>query len=108
MATVAKRLIDGSLMVAALAIYYTVPLNSRAVTKRVSLSNGTANHVDCAIHLVPSGAGASAANKVAARTLSPGETQTIPEAEGQVLEGAGTIQASGLNVAIVASGVEIA
>lgn len=110
MAITAKRLIDGTLLTGALATLYTAPANTRTVIKRLVLNNsqaaGTAP-VACVVNLIPSGGSASDANEVAQRTLAPGESQTIPEAEGQVLEAGGFLQASGLNVTIVASGVEI-
>lgn len=107
MANTPKRLVEGSQLTAAAATYYTTPANARAIIRRMVLHNSTAAPVACAVHLVASGDSAGVENRVAAPTLAAGESRTVTEAEGQVLEAEGTIQASGLDVTLVASGVEV-
>lgn len=108
MTTTAKRLISGSQMTGAAATYYTAGTLTKAVIKRLVLCNTTAGAVACTLYLVPSGGSAGATNTItSARTLAAGETWVCPEAEGMVLEAAGFIQGLGLNVTIMASGVEI-
>lgn len=91
------------------ATYYTAPSasGSRAIVRRMVLINTTAAPVACAVYLVASGGAAAVTNEVSAPTLAAGESRTITEAEGQVIEAGGTIQALGLSVTIVASGVEV-
>lgn len=107
MANTPKRLIEGSQLTGALATYYTAGATMRTIIRRMVLHNSTASPVACAVHLVPSGGTATVANRLKAPTLAAGESLTITEAEGQVLEASGFIQASGLNVTIMASGVEV-
>jgi hypothetical protein len=102
-----KRLVEGSALTAAAATYYTTPANARAIIRRMVLYNPTASPVACSVYLVASGGSAAATNLVKAPTLAAGESMTITEAEGQVLEAGGTIQALGLGVTLVASGVEV-
>lgn len=107
MANTPKRLVDGSALTGAAVVYYTTPASARAIIRRMVLHNSTAAPVACAVHLVASGGSATTSNRVKAPTLAAGESMTITEAEGQVLEEGGTIQASGLGVTIVSSGVEV-
>lgn len=108
MAITAKRLISGSQLTGAAATYYTAPASTKAIIKRLILCNTTAGAVACTVYLVPSGGTAGATNTItSAHTVGIGETWIVPEAEGMVLEAAGFIQALGLNVTIIASGVEI-
>lgn len=107
MANTPKRLVDGSVLTGSVATYFTASASTRVIVRRLTLLNTTAGVVACAVHLVPSAGSATSANEVAAPVLAAGESRTITEAEGQVLEAGGTIQASGLGVTIVASGVEV-
>lgn len=107
MANTPKRLIEGSVMTAVAATYFTAAASTRVIIRRLVLMNTTAGVVPCAVYLVPSGGTAVVADEVAAPVLAAGESRTITEAEGQVLEAGATIQALGLGVTIVASGVEV-
>lgn len=109
MANTPKRLVAGSQMTGVAATYYTAPTatGSRAIIRRLALMNTTAAPVACVVYLVASGGAAAVTNEVAAPTLAAGESRTITEAEGQVLEAGGFIAALGLNVTITASGVEV-
>ena len=107
MANTPKRLVDGSVLTAVAATYFTAGANTRSIIRRMTLMNTTAGVVACAVYLVPSGGTAGASNEVAAPVLAAGESRTITEAEGQVLEAGGTIQALGLGATLVASGVEV-
>lgn len=107
MANTPKRLVDGSVLTGAAATYFTASASTRVIIRRMTLMNTTAGVVACTVYLVPSGGTATTANEVSAPILAAGESRTITEAEGQVLEAGGTIQALGLGVTLVASGVEV-
>lgn len=108
MTVTARRLVPGSQLTAAALPYYTAPAGTRAVLKSVDLCNTTAGAVAVTVHLVPSGGAASAANTlINALSLAANATYTCPELVNQVIEAGGSLQALGLNVTLVASGVEI-
>jgi hypothetical protein len=109
-----KRLISGSQLTGSAATYYTVPTNTnavispKAVITRLILCNTTAGAVACTVYLVPSGGAAGVTNTItSAKSIAVGETWCCPEAEGQVLEAGGFIQAKGLDVTIMCSGHEL-
>jgi len=103
----AKRLVAGSQLTAAAATYYTAPAATKAIIKAATLLNNTGGAVTVDVHLVPNGGSATAANRVLRKTLANDTGHTCPELVNQVLEAGGTIQALGLNVAMVVSGVEL-
>jgi hypothetical protein len=108
MSTTTKRLIAGSQLTGTAATYYTVPANTRAVLKAASLTNTTAGAVACTVYLVPSGGSAGASNAIiSAKSVAANETYSCPELVNQVLESGYTVQAFGLNVTFMASGIEI-
>lgn len=103
-----KRLISGSQLTGAAATYYTAPTLTKAIIKRLTLCNTTAGAVACTVYLVPSGGTAGATNTISsAKSVAAGETWLCSAAEGMALEAGGFIQALGLNVTIMASGVEV-
>lgn len=109
MAVTPKRLVDGSQLTAAAAVYYT----STAVKTRIdacALTNSTVGAVTATMHLVPSGGTATASNMIlSAKSLAAGETLIVPGAIGQWLEAGGTIQALASAISsidLVASGVQ--
>jgi hypothetical protein len=108
MATTASRLISGSQMTGTAATYYTSPASTKTVIKALTLVNTTAGAVACTVYLVPNAGSPGASNAVVnARTLAVNESYTCPESINHVLEAGGYISAFGLNVTIVASGVQI-
>lgn len=106
-----KRLVEGSLLTASAAIYYTAPANTKTVIRQLAVTNTDTVARTVTIHLVVSAGSASAANRIAsARNLAPGETWPCAAAIGQVLEAGGTLQALASTtsvVALVASGTEV-
>lgn len=108
MTTTAKRLVPGSQLTASVATYYTAPTKTRAVIRSAQLVNTTGGAVAVTVYAVPSGASAGAANTlISARAVAAGESYSCPELVNTVLEEGGTLQALGLNVTLVVSGVEI-
>lgn len=105
-----KRLINGSQLTIAAAVYYTAPVNTVATISAMSITNTTGTARTVTVHLVPSGGGATASNTVcSARVVSPGETFNVFGAIGQSLAAGGTIQAladAATALTIVASGYE--
>lgn len=108
MAQTAKRLISGSQLTGSAATYYTTPAATSTVIKKLVLINTTAAPVACTIYLIPSGGSAGVTNSVTvARSIGANESWSCPEAENMVLPTGGFLQALGLNVTIMASGIEI-
>lgn len=108
MTVTARRLVPGSQLTGAAAAYYTAPTNTRAVIKAATLTNTTAGAVAVTVYLVPSGGSAGATNVlISALNLAAGAAYACPELINQVIEAGGSLQAFGLNVTLVASGVEI-
>lgn len=108
MTTTAKSLVSGSQLTAAADTYYTAPASTKAVIRSATLCNTTAGTVACTVYLVPNGGTAGASNTViSARSIVAGATDNCAELVNKVLEAGGTIQAQGLNVTLVASGMEI-
>ena len=105
-----KRLISGSQLTVAAAVYYTTPVNTVTTISAMSVTNTTGTARTVTVHLVPSGGSADATNVVcSARTVSPGETFNVFGAIGQTLAAGGTIQAladAATALALVASGYE--
>jgi len=112
-ASTPTRLISGALgqLTASTATYYTTPVNKRTIISRLVLCNttGTARTVD--LYLVPSGGSATAANQIlTAEPVAASTSYIVSEAERQVLESGGTIQASAdaaSAVTIIGSGSEV-
>ena len=108
MAQTAKRLISGSQLTGSAATYYTAPANTTTIIKKLVLVNTTAGAVACTIYLIPSGGSAGATNTLTiSRSIGINESWSCPEAENMVLAAGGFIQSLGLNVTIMASGIEV-
>jgi hypothetical protein len=111
MARTAKRLIAGSQLTTSAATYYTAPALTTTVIRKLIFVNTTGGAVTVTAHLIPSGGSASASNTIAsAKSLAAGEAWSCSDAEGQVLEAAGFIQAlasAGTSITVIASGIEI-
>jgi len=100
-----KNLADGALT-ASLVTQYTAPANTKAIIKAASLCNTSGGAVLVTLTLNPRTAG-SARTLIDNRSVADEETYNCPEVINHVLEAGGVIQASGLNVLFVMSGVEI-
>jgi hypothetical protein len=105
-----QRLIEGSQIGTGIATYYAVPDNTRTKITILTVTNTTGTARTVTIHLVPSGATASAANMVvSARNVAAGQSLVLPEA-AHVLESGGSIQALASNASaltLMASGAEV-
>lgn len=105
-----KRLVDGSLLTVAAAIYYTAPANTLTTISACTLTNTTAGALTATVYLVPNAGSPTAANTVlSARTLAAGESLNVGSAIGQTLSAGGTLQAlasAGASISLVASGYE--
>lgn len=112
MARTPKRIIAGAQLTTSTAIYYTAPTNQSCVIRRVSFTNTTGTAATVDLYLVASGGTAGASNQIVVdKVISPGETWSCPDVEGQVLAPGGTIQAqSDTNsaITIIGSGTEVA
>ena len=103
-----SRLVDGSQLTAAAAIYYTAPANTITTIAACTLTNTTAGAVTATMHLVPSAGTPTASNMIlSARVIAAGESYNVGSAIGQTLAAGGTIQAlagAAASIALVASG----
>ena len=108
MAQTPKRLISGSQLTGSAATYYTTPAATSTIIKKLVLINTTGAAVACTVYLIPSGGSAGVTNNVTiARSVAPNESWSCAEAENMVLPTGGFIQALGLSVTIMCSGIEI-
>jgi len=107
MAQAPKRIIEGATLTGSAATYYTVPANTTTVIKKLPIINTTAGAVNCTIYLIPSSGTAGSTNTItSARSIGPGETWSCPDAENMVMTAGGQIQALGVGLTIMGSGVE--
>lgn len=111
MARTAKRLIAGSQLTTSAATYYTTPALTTTIIRKLSFTNTSGGAVTVTLHLITSGGSASDSNKIAhVKSLASGETWSCADAEGQVLEAAGFIQAlasAATSITVIGSGIEI-
>lgn len=106
-----KRLVDGSTLTTSAVTYYTAPANTRTIIKRITFTNTLGSASTVTLYIVPSGGSAGVTNIIAENVAIADETTwSCTDAEGQVLEAGGTIQAlagDASAVNIIASGVEV-
>ena len=113
MATTAKSFVDGLLLTASAATYYTVPstVSTTAIIQALTVLNNDTVARTVTIYLIPTGVAASNGFKVlSAKTLAPGQELVVYTALGKVMPSGGLIQALASSagvVALQASGVEI-
>lgn len=102
------RLVNGSQLTAAAAIYYTSPANTITTIAACTLTNTTAGAVTATMHLVPLAGTPTAANMIlSARTIAAGESYNVGSAIGQTMADGGTLQAlasAATSITLVASG----
>ena len=107
----ATRMVQGAQLTTTPTAYYTVPVRTKAVIKRVTLTNTSVGSEDASIYLVPSGSLATAPNAVLlGRVIPKGKSYVAIEAENHVLDAGDTIQAAATFdscISLVVSGVEI-
>jgi hypothetical protein len=86
MAVTTKVLVASKIAETAQTTQYTAT-NCRAIIDKATVANTSANNETISFNLVASGDSASSANLiVSARAIAPGETYTLPELVGHVLE----------------------
>jgi len=111
MSVTAKNIIPAQQLTDSLATYYTVPVNTRTIIKKLTFMNDDTVARTVTLHLIASGGSATAGNKLLdAVSVAAGDTFEATEAEGHVMEASGFLQASAdaaSQVSIRASGVEV-
>jgi hypothetical protein len=107
-----RNIIPGIRVESTVETYYTVPLNTRCIVKKVTLTNddmGAAYTVD--IWIVPSGGTPIAGNKIGENVaVGPTETKEIFFLENVVMEAGATLQmqaSTGNKLTLFGSGIEI-
>jgi hypothetical protein len=111
MATTNVSLVEGSLLTASAATYYTSPVNTTTLIKKLTVTNTTGSAVTVTVNLVPSGGTAQASNTVTPAIAVPaGRTYEVFEAENHVLAPGDTLQAfagSAASLTLKGSGIQI-
>ena len=106
-----SRLVPGSVLTNAAAIYYTCPAATSALIKRADFTNTSGSAVTVTVYMVPFGGSPAASNTVmSAVAIAPGVTYVSPELSGQVLGPQETLQAvcsANNSVTIMVSGLTI-
>lgn len=100
-----KNLADAVLTASAVT-YYTAPTATKAIIKAATLCNNSGGAVNVTLTLNPR-TGGTARTLIDNRSIADQETYLCPELINQVVEAGGVIQAQGLNVELMISGVEI-
>jgi hypothetical protein len=103
--TTLRNLAD-AVLAAAPAVLYTVPALTRAAIRSAQFCNTTAAVVALTV-TVQARTGGTVRTLLSAHPVAVNETYPGYELLGVVLEAGGTVQASGLGVTAVLSGVEV-
>jgi hypothetical protein len=111
MAVTPKQIIEGTSLTAAIATYYTAPVNTTTIIRRASFTNYSGEAQSINVWLVPNGGTATNNNIVLQdQALAIGQTLSASDIEGQILEPGDSLQAQAgitASVNIMASGTEI-
>lgn len=111
MATINKRLTEGTVLTASAVTQYTAPALTKCIIKKVTICNTTAAPQTCTIYLVPNAGTAGAANTVlSAKTIPANSVYEAFECENHVLEAGDFIQALASAISsltFAASGIEV-
>lgn len=108
MAITATPIIPATVLTAAIVALYTVPANTVAQVRKVTISNPTGAARSFSLWLTETGQPNDATTVlVSAKVVAPGATQEVFVAEGHVLNAGGSISASSdvAGMVIQASGV---
>lgn len=109
--TTPRRLTEGAQLTAGAVAYYTCPINTRCIIKKLTFANPTVNARLVTVYLVPSGGTATATSTLRPpRAVGPNDTWECFEAENHILEQGDSIQALAdaiTAITIMASGIEI-
>lgn len=111
MAAIGKVFVQGTLLTASAATYYTAGTGVQARIDKCTVSNPTATARTFTLYLIPSGGSAADATTVIKdRGVNAGETYTCPEVVGQWLNAGGFVQAlasAATALSLRMSGVEV-
>jgi len=92
--SVTPKTITAAQIAATATTYYTAPANTKSIVKKLTFTNSTAGALTFTVYLVPSGGTAGVSNiLVSAQAIAAGECAECFQAQGQVLQAGGTIQA---------------
>jgi len=101
-----SQIIPGSQLTSSFASYYLA--QQQTIIQSMNLCNTTGAAVTCTVHIVQNNLTRSARTTIiSARVIAAGSTYTCPESVGMIVEQAGTIEAIGNGVTIMASGVKV-
>lgn len=110
MTVTTKVLIPAKQVESIQATQYTAT-NCRAIIDKATATNTSAANVTLSVNLVTSGGSSGASNLIVnARSIAPGETYTLPELVGQVLDSSGfisTLASAATSITLRVSGREI-
>lgn len=109
MSTTIKNIIPSKVAETSQTVQYTAQL-VKCVIDKATVTNTSASNLSLSVNLLSSGGFAADGNLIVkARIVAPGETYTLPELVGQVIEAGGSIStlASGAGLTIRANGREI-
>lgn len=106
MATITPKVLADAALTGSLADQYTVPAGTRTVIKQIAVTNNTGGVVNLTVALNPRSGGTDR-TIVDDMPLADTQTFTAPQAINAVLEAGGKIRASGLNLVLYASGIEV-
>lgn len=111
MTTVAAPLFDPVQLANTATTYYTGAEKTNTIIKKLTFTNTDTSNRTVTVYIVPSGGSADATTTlISAKVLIPGETWECFEAEGHVIEPAGTLQmvaSAATAITAIGSGVKI-
>lgn len=106
-----KCLVEPTQLGTSVALLYQAGVVTKAIVKKLTVANSSANAATVTIYLVPSGGTPGAGNIITdAAPVAPGKTYESYECEGHVLETGDSIQAlasAASALALRASGIEV-
>lgn len=101
-----KEMIAGQTLTASAVAYYAAPANTSASIQAATVNNPTAAAVVVSLYKVPAAGAATGANKIAVRTVPPGQTVTLFDALNHKVQAGSQLFAEGLGLGLNISGVE--
>jgi hypothetical protein len=85
MTTLAKCIIQSKYASNSDTTEYTAPTGTRTIIDKLTVSNGSVSAAVLSINMVPSGGTAGATNLTLYKSIAAGDTYTLPEIVGHVL-----------------------
>lgn len=93
--SVTPKTITAVQLAIAVGTLYTAPANTRSIIKKLTFTNASAGALLVTVYLVPSAGAASDANiLIHEQSIASGECFECFQAQGQVLQAGGTLQAN--------------